>query len=566
MSETKRVNLVVVWHLHQPDYRDYATGEFTHPWVYLHAIKDYADMAAHLERHPAMRAVVNFVPILLDQIEDYAEQFDTGRIRDPLLRLLARDEATPLTREERRLVVKQCFRANHAKMIEPYPAYKALHDLYARIEPQGTAALDYLSDRYCYDLLTWYHLAWTGETVRRDSALVTRLMSTGSGFSHADRRALFGLIGEILRAIVPRYARLGASGRVELSTTPYSHPLAPLVLDFQSAREARPQLDLPAASAYPGGTARILAQLDLAFESHARRFGARPIGVWPAEGAISAPLLDLLAERGVRWTASSESVLANTLRHSTEALADRREYAYQPWRTGDRRLACFFRDDRLSDLIGFEYSKWNSEDAATHLVGEIEAIAAQASAETPPLVAVILDGENCWEFYPYNGFYFLDALYGKLESHSSIRSATFADMLDDPRQRAAATDLPKVIAGSWVHGDFTTWIGSPEKNRAWDLLVAAKQSFDLIVASGRLTDTQRTAAQRQLADCEGSDWFWWMGDYNPAFTVAIFDSLYRANLAHLYALLDLPPPPGLAQPITQGHGHPELGGAMRRAT
>ena len=559
----KRADLVLCWHMHQPDYRDHASGEFTQPWVYLHAIKDYADMAAHLERHVGARAVVNLVPVLLEQLEDYADQFATGRIRDPLLALLARDEATPLTREERQLVFAQCFRANYEKMVQPFPAYKGLHDSFLALGEQGRVPSDYLSDRYCHDLVTWYHLAWIGETVKRSSGFVMRLMEAGTGFTQDDRRALFELVGELITGTIPRYTRLAATGRIELSTTPESHPLAPLLIDFRAARESRPDLALPAAATYPGGAERVRAHLDAALATHARRFGAAPAGVWPAEGAISAPLLALLAERGCRWTASSESVLANTLRASGGPMPERAHFAYRPWRAPGSALACFFRDDRLSDLIGFEYAKWDGAEAAAHFVGELEAIAARAGADATPVVSVILDGENCWEYYPYNGFYFLDALYGKLASHPVIRTATFAAASESA---AKAAELPRVVAGSWVHGDLTTWIGSPEKNRAWELLVAAKESFDRVAGSGRLGAAELAAAERQLADCESSDWFWWMGDYNPAFAVTTFDQLYRANLARLYRLLGLPVPDAIAEPISRGTGHPELGGAMRRAS
>ncbi len=555
----KRADLVLCWHMHQPDYRDHATGEFTQPWVYLHALKDYADMAAHLERHAGVKAVVNLVPVLLDQLEDYADQFATGALRDPLLRLLARDEATPLTRDERELVVNQCFRANHEKMVQPFPAYKGLYDLHLALERQGRDAIDYLSDRYCHDLLTWYHLAWMGETVKRESELVIRLMAAGHAFTAADRRALLALVGEIVSGTIARYARLAADGRIELSTTPHCHPLAPLLIDFRSAREARPATELPASGVYPGGIDRVRAQIDAALASHARRFGAAPAGVWPAEGAISEPLARLLAERGCRWTASSESVLGHSLAAGGGPVPGRQHD--RAWRIGGTGLACFFRDDRLSDLIGFEYAKWHGDEAAAHFVGELEAIAARATPGDAPVVSVILDGENCWEFYPYNGFYFLDSLYAQLAAHPFLRTSTFTGAL-----RPSAPELPRLVAGSWVYGDFTTWIGSPEKNRAWDLLVAAKKAVDLAVSGGRLTDAERAAAERQLADCEGSDWFWWMGDYNPAFAVATFDRLYRANLAFLYRLLKLPVPASLADPISRGTGHPELGGTMRRAS
>jgi alpha-amylase/alpha-mannosidase (GH57 family) len=570
MQQPDRLDLVFCWHMHQPEYRDYATGEFREPWVYLHAIKDYADMAAHLERHPGVRAVVNFVPVLLDQLEDYADQFATGRLRDPLLRALAHDPATPLSPAQRQLIAERCFRANHEKMVQPYPAYGALHELYERLARQDRVAIEYLSDQYFYDLVTWYHLVWTGETVRRGSELVARLMTQGAGFTFADRQGLLAALGGVLRDVVPRWARLASRARVELATSPHYHPLAPLLIDFASAREARPELPLPVSPAYPGGTGRTAFHVRSALESHARRFGARPAGVWPSEGAVSDTLLGVLSAHGAKWTATGEAVLVQSLRAAGVLAADRARYLYRPYQVADRGITCFFRDDRLSDLIGFEYAKWNSHDAALHLVGELERIAAEGRADDPPLVSIILDGENCWEYFPYNGFFFLDELYSKLEAHAGIRTCTYAEVLGDHgesgRARAQSGTLPRVLAGSWVHGDFTTWIGAPAKNHAWDLLVAAKASFDRVVDGGRLAGERREAAFRQLAACEGSDWFWWLGDYNPAHAVASFDALYRENLRRLYQLLDLAAPATLDEPISRGGGHPEAGGAMRRAS
>ena len=314
MNLPRPLDLVLVWHLHQPDYRDHASGEFMLPWVYLHAIKDYTDMAWHLEHHPGMRAVINWVPVLLDQLEDYADQFASGKLRDPLLRLLARDHGTALSEGERTLVLEQCLRANNSRMIEPYPAYKHLHDLFRTIEAQGGPAPRYLSDHFFYDVLIWYHLAWTGETVRRESEVVPRLMAIGQHFEQHHRRELFRLIGDLVRGVVGRYARLAEAGRIELSTTPHYHPLAPLLLDFRSAREAEPKAQLPETPNYPGGRERVIAQLQSAIECHARRFGAAPRGVWPAEGSVSAALLGVLSGNGLAWVASSEQVLANRCR------------------------------------------------------------------------------------------------------------------------------------------------------------------------------------------------------------------------------------------------------------
>jgi alpha-amylase/alpha-mannosidase (GH57 family) len=568
---SRPLDLVLLWHMHQPDYRDTATGEFRLPWVYLHAAKDYSDMAWHLESHPGVRAVVNLVPVLLDQLEDYADQFASGRLRDPLLRLLVRDPATPLTEAERAFAIDRCFRANHEKMMKPFAAYARLHELHRTFEAAGEdARRDWLSDGYFYDLVTWYHLVWTGETVRRSHAVVPELMTRAAGFTHADRMAVFELYGLLVRDVVGRYARLAATGRIELSTTPHDHPLAPLLVDFRAARAALPDAPLPEAPGYPGGTERLREHVELAFASHASRFGASPRGVWPAEGAVSDEVLAVLGAAGAAWTASGEGVLVNTLRRAGLPVERRLDYLYRPYRAPDGGPVCFFRDDRLSDLIGFEYAKWHSHEAAGSFIGELEAIALAAPADETPLVSVILDGENCWESYPYNGYYFLDTLYARLESHPALRMLTYTDALALPasaeRPPARAALLPPLVAGSWVFGDLSTWIGAVEKNRAWDLLAAAKASFDAVVAGGGLSSEALARARRQLAVCEAWDWFWWLGDYNPAHAVASFEALYRANLASLYAMLGLPAPRALAVSLGLGAGHPEAGGAMRRAS
>ncbi len=581
MSQSQRVlQLILCWHMHQPDYRRYDTREFELPWTYLHATKDYTDMAWHLEQNPKARVVFNFVPILLEQIEDYVDQFRSGVIRDPLLRLLAREDLGDVTAAERNLILDRCFRCNHNSMIEPYAPYRRLRDLFRQIEAQGGEHFEYLSPQYLSDLLTWYHLSWMGETVRRSTELVPRLMSQGSLFTHADRRQLFDLIGELITGLIPRYRRLAEEGRIELSTTPYYHPIAPLLVDFRSAREAWPEAALPESPGYPGGTDRLAFHIDAALESHQRRFGQPARGVWPAEGAVSHAVLVQLARHGARWAASGEGVLVHSLRAMDAPLPQKRDYMYRPYlvqdETGETRIHVFFRDDRLSDLIGFEYGKWFGRDAVNHFVAELEQIHRQTQEHESAVVTVILDGENAWEYYPYNGYYFLSELYEALADHPYIRMTTFSDYLDGCHGAAPASGcavagrLPHVVAGSWVYGTLSTWIGSAEKNRAWDLLCAAKASYDLVMGSGRLSEEEKRAAARQLADCESSDWFWWLGDYNPAATVASFDRLFRENLANLYRLLKLPVPAALEHPIShgaQGVGPGvEAGGTMRRGS
>ncbi len=569
----KPLELVFLWHMHQPDYRDYATGDFMLPWVYLHAIKDYTDMAFHLEQYPQVKAVVNFVPVLLDQLEDYEQQFATGQMRDPLLRLLVRENLNDLSEAERDLVFDSCFRSNHKKMVEPYPTYKRLFDLFKTLEPGGNAGLAYLSGQYIADLLVWYHLVWCGESVRRKHDFVIQMMSKDGGFDHADRKRLFHLIGQLVTGIIPRYRKLAESGQIEISVTPHYHPLAPLLIDLHSARESTPDSSLPQSQRYPGGRGRVQAHLISAKESHHARFGVIPQGVWPAEGAVSTALLEVLAEQKCRWAASGQAVLTNSLRAANPSLPEHVQYLYRPYHLQGAAggVPCFFRDDHLSDLIGFEYSRWFGKDAALHFVAQLEAIAQQAPDGETPLVSVILDGENAWEYYPYNGYHFLQDMYSVLQTHPKIRTTTYSDYLDrrDAKggQRFAKDGvLPRLVAGSWVYGTFSTWIGSPDKNHAWDLLCMAKQNYDMVVAGGRLNETEQQAAEKQLASCESSDWFWWFGDYNPSHAVESFDHLYRHNLMQLYRLLKLPVPANLNYPISHGTGDPETGGTMRRGS
>jgi alpha-amylase/alpha-mannosidase (GH57 family) len=548
-------DLAFLWHMHQPDYRLQDTGEFVLPWVLLHSIKDYTDMAAHLERHPGVRCTVNFVPVLLDQIEDYADQLATGQWRDPLLRIVAHAEPERLSREDRDWLLDMAFRCHAPTMIDPFAPYRRLRELLAFVRAQDANAMGYLSGRYYTDLATWFLLAWTGESLRREGGFVPHLMAQGDAFELPDRERLLAELGEALRRLIPRYRALADRGQIELSCTPANHPLAPLLLDFKSAREAWPESPLPHAPEYPGGRTRVEAHLSAARVSHEQRFGREAAGLWPAEGALSTPFLRQIAEAGFRWTASSHGVL----RHSAGSDAP----TGIPWQApegtpGD--LTLFFRNEALSDLIGFEYANWHGRDAAQHFMTELKAIHLR---DRETLIPVFLDGENAWEYFPYNAWYFFEDLYSTLEANPAIRTVTLAQACEEHHARRRR--LPALTAGSWVFGTLSTWIGHADKNRAWDLLCEAKLSADRVLESGRLNARERVDVLRRLAVCESSDWFWWLGDYNSPQSVASFDTLFRDNLKSLYRMLRLPAPASLEHPISHGGGAPESGGTMRRA-
>jgi alpha-amylase/alpha-mannosidase (GH57 family) len=562
-----RLKVVLCWHMHQPQYRERPDGEYRLPWTYLHAIKDYTDMVAHLEAQPRARAVVNFAPILLEQLDDYARQvrafLDEGHpIHDNLLATLAHP-VLPTRNGERLTLVSHCLRANETRLIQRFERYTRLAEMAHWYLAHPDSAL-YLSEQFIVDLVVWYHLAWLGETVRRKDARVKELLNKGEGFSAHDRRELLTIIGELLAGVLERYRVLAEAGRIELSVTPYAHPIVPLLLDINSAREALPEVHLPALKHYPGGEERVRWHLREGIATFQRYFGFAPRGCWPSEGSVSTEALHYFQEAGFRWVASGENVLHNSLLKTKPKVAADTQCAHRVYQVGDNPLACFFRDDGLSDLIGFTYSTWHADDAVANLLGHLENIAEACSKNRrDAAVSIILDGENAWESYPENGYYFLDALYRGLVEHPQLEMTTFSAALD-----AGMTPHPlaRLVAGSWVYGTFSTWIGEADKNRAWDMLGDAKLRFDEVMATSRLSPAQRAAAERQLAICEGSDWFWWFGDYNPAAAVSDFERLYRLQLTALYQLLGEEPPEYLSHVFAHGGGAPQAGGVMRRGS
>ena len=565
MSVKKPINVALCWHMHQPQYCDVTTGVYEQPWTYLHAIKDYVDMAAHIARVDDARAVVNFAPVLLEQIQDYAGQVETflekgEGIRDPFLNALAMT-VMPNDRETQLRLMRNCLRANEHRLIDRFPPFRQLADM-AKWFIDHPTALAYLNENFLVDLVVWYHLAWIGETVRRSDRRIRSLEEKARNFTLHDRRQLLQIIGELLNGIIPAYRRLHEEGKVELSMTPYAHPIMPLLLDIKSAREAMPDAPLPAVVEYPGGKARAEWHVREGYRYFEKAFGFRPQGCWPAEGSVSTATLKLLEKHGFHWAASGETVLFNSLAKEDCDAPCREDALFHPYHVPGGRLGCFFRDDGLSDLIGFTYSDWHADDAVANFIHHLETIHQHLEAPEEHVVTVFLDGENAWEYYPENGYYFLSALYERLARHEKINLTTLGACIENG---VKLLPLEQLVAGSWVYGTFSTWIGDKDKNRGWEMLVEAKQVFDRVVATGRLTPEQIRDAERQLAICEGSDWFWWFGDYNPSDSVKDFDNLFRKQLANLYEKLGEEPPDYLAHAFSFGTGASDMarGGVMR---
>ena len=562
--------------MHQPYYREGLEGKYQLPWVYLHGIKDYTDMAAHLENHPKMRAVINFSPVLLEQLDDYVDELDRFlnqdnslaiNISDPLLALLTGVNKIPSGIEERKQLVEDCKRCYAPRLIEPYPAFKRIVDCLdnamSKVDENHHFPLGYLEDQYFIDLLVWYHLAWLGHSLRY-TEIAQRLMQKEHNYSLEDRYDLLRLIYESLAGIIPRYRALAEQRQIELSLTPYAHPIIPLLNNFGNMVCSLPFAPSPNCNNYPDGMSRSYWHMKKGIEVFEHYFHQKPKGVWLSEGGLSPDAIQLLDEFGISWTASGEDVWRNSchLVGCKQEEMNNKRALFKPYQYQNCNTKMYFRDDGLSDFIGFEYSHWNAEDAAQDFVGHLQNIDHfLGDNANNQVVSIILDGENAWEYYIDNGYPFLDALYKKLSNNPQIKMSTFAEL----SEQLDATVVDQLCSGSWVYGSFSTWIGQEDKNRAWEYLVTAKQVYDQKIASNTLSSKQVEKAELQLAICEGSDWFWWFGDYNSSKSVSDFDILFRTQLKLLYEILEVTPPDTLKKPISfGGSGNAENSGTMRR--
>jgi alpha-amylase/alpha-mannosidase (GH57 family) len=501
--------------MHQPFYKDLWTGQYKLPWTRLHAMKDYAGMVRILGEFPSLRQTFNLVPSMVAQIEEYA----AGAASDPYYDC-AVTPAEELSEPQNTFVRRYLFHANHQRVISRYPRYLELH---ARRKEAFTV-------QEIRDVQVLSQLAWYDEDLLQADAEIQELVRKGRGFSRQDQELMVRKQREALAAVLPVYRDFAARGRIEISTTPFYHPILPLLCDSDIARVSNPALTLPEPFRYPGD-AKV--QLERARTYIAEKLGMRPVGLWPSEGAVSDEALELAAECGFTWAASDNGVLGRTLDQTPGV-----EVTYQPYLWRDR-LRLVFRDHFLSDLIGFEYGRMEPAAAAEHFLERIR----QNTNGRDMLAPIILDGENAWEWYPGQGRPFLRELYRRIEDDPQLEAATISEAL----ARFEARPLGRVFPGSWINANFDVWIGAEEDNRAWELLLAARRAYD--EHAPRVSEAQRELAFEELLIAEGSDWCWWYGPEHHSEERAEFDALYRDHLSNVYRALDLPVPEALRRSL-----------------
>ena len=537
-----KINLCFLWHMHQPFYKDLVTGEYRLPWTRLHALKDYYGMVKILEEFPGIHQTFNLVPSLLVQIEEYA----AGEANDPFLQL-ALKPAEKLSTPEKEFLLQHSFQANEQQLIRRYPRYGELFDVVNRCEGTPLRAVGEFTTPMLRDLQVLSQLAWFDEELLQKDAEVARLVAKGRDFDAADQKLMGKKQLEALKKVTGVYRDFSACGQIELSTTPFYHPIVPLLCDSNVARESRPYVPLPSHFARPGDAAE---QMQRSIDYFQSKLGVTPAGIWPSEGSVSDKTLELAAQAGFQWIASDDGVLARTLGSSMEATS-----AYQPyrWTQGGREIQVFFRDHRLSDLIGFVYSKMDPADAAEHFLGDVRAACRPLLEEgRNAVVPIILDGENAWENYFQNGRPFLRELYSRIESDPDVGAITMSEGVG----AAPAAEITHIFPGSWIDANFDIWIGAEEDNAAWEQLAQARRKYDEVIQSpraARIPQQAKRLAYEELLIAEGSDWCWWYGPEHASPNRADFDQLYRDHLSNVYRLLGEDIPKALEEPLLKEH-------------
>jgi alpha-amylase/alpha-mannosidase (GH57 family) len=555
--------IAFLWHMHQPYYKDPFTGIYRLPWVRLHGTKDYLDMVKILEEFPNIRQTFNVVPSLIEQLRDYIENNATDRYLELTLK-----NPSDMTESERLFVIENFFLANWDNMIKTFPRYYELLVKRGFRFTKGdiVRVSRYFTDYDIMDLQVLFNLSWIDPMFRDNDPTMKRLIQKERGFTEEDKQLVIKKQFEILKEIIPEYKKMSQSGQIELSVTPFYHPILPLLWDTDSAKIAMPGVRLPKKRyGYPEDAVK---QIRMALDYFEKIFGYRPSGMWPSEGSVSEDVVKAMHAEGIKWIATDEEVLARSLQkplRSPEGYLTDATTLYRPYQFNN--VSMIFRDHKLSDLIGFVYSGWKPEKAVDDFMGKLIQIRNTLPKDRPYLVPVILDGENAWEYYKNDGHDFLRGLYHALSNDSRLKTVTVSEFI---KEYDSGEPLQRLHSGSWINANFGIWIGHEEDNLAWDYLAQTREDLEAFAKAN--PDKDITEAWDAIYAAEGSDWNWWYGDEHTTETQEDFDELFRNHLMQVYKVMGKDIPPHLyvpilledrsIEPVTQARGfiYPKIDG------
>jgi len=529
----KPLKIAILWHFHQPYYLK--DEIFLLPWVRLHGVKSYWDLPEMFFEFPNLKQNINIVPSLAVQIDEYINKGRKDKIQ-----LLTEKQAESLTVAEKNDILKLFFLCNYDNMIKPYPRY---HELYLSSRNTEFAILNF-SPQDWRDLQVWYNLTWIGYS-SRERSLIKRLFIKQRDFTEQEKFAILDIHLDILTHIKNQLLALKNLNQIEISATPFYHPILPLLCDSASALEALPNCQMPdEIFKFPEDATRQISKSMKYFEEN---FHFTPSGMWPSEGSLSNKVLELFIEQGIHWVASDEGLLAKTLGQSYKNVM---KYFPINYKTPKGQIKIFFRDHILSDKIGFVYSKWDAKDATNDFISNLIFIKSEIintlgeNVLDSAVVPIILDGENCWEYYFQEGIYFRRELFSKLTNSDEFETVNFSDVL---HYEDKFPSIDNLIAGSWINGNFQIWIGHEEKRKAWSFLANARKHLENI--KDKLSENDYNKALEELLIAEGSDWFWWYGDEHSAKNKPDFNDLFRYHLKRFYEIINEKIPEELNIPI-----------------
>ena len=544
MNQTKKLSIAFYWHMHQPVYQLSPEGDYLMPWVRLHAVKDYLDMLLIGKKFKNLKLNFNLVPVLLDALIDYGE----NEMHDIHSRLTITD-IDDLTDDDKKFIINNFFDANYHSMILPNQEYERLLQKYQAGDENN---IDIFSPQEYSDLMALFNLAWIDPSFKNMYPEVKALIKKGKNYSLSDRIKIIEIHRDIIRKIIPSYKKFADEGKIEITTSPYYHPILPIMLDLKEIRKT-------SSTTFPHNLKMELdakMQTEMALDRVQELFGKRPKGIWPSEHCISPKELDLFKSLGIEWTISDEGILSNSI--NFEFIRDFRGYLEDPYHLlksykYKNGLNIIFRDSVLPNLIGFEYPNHDPENAANDLYDRIKSAQSKllSSPDEHHLLTIAMDGENCWENYTHDGSTFLETIYGLIENDPTLETVLISDYIakDTPKP------LNKISSGSWVNRNFKLWIDEPLKNLAWTYLKQVRDDFSNYVKKNPINPNIE-AARKELFICEGSDWFWWYGEPNNSGRDNIFDYIFREHLKNIYFYLDLEPPEYLDTPLLSAISKP----------
>ena len=542
MSQTKKLSIAFYWHMHQPMYQLTPNGDFLMPWIRLHAVKDYLDMVEILEKFPKLKLNFNLVPLLMDSIIEYAEK--------GLHDIHSRLTVTPikdLSDDAKLFILNNFFDANYRTMIYPSEEYNRL---YQKIQGNAETNINVFTDQEYSDLMALFNLVWFDPVYKTKYPELKKLYKKGKNYTDEDRIKIIDIQRDIMRKIIPTYKKYWQDERIEISTSPYFHPILPILLDCENVKKdfsLNSQTD-----------AKL--QTQFALDRIEELFGKRPRGIWPSEQCIDSKTMELFSSLGVDWTISDEGILSDSINY--EFIRDFRGHLEDPfllvkpynYKTQDGNIKIIFRDGTIPNLISFEYPNHNPEAAANDLYDRIKVIQSKllSSPDSRHMLTIAMDGENCWENYVEDGNIFLETLYKLIEEDETLDTTLISDFIDNKKHYK---QLEKISAGSWINRSFKLWIDEPLKNLAWMYLKRVRDDFTAYV--NKNPDNKYIPhAMREIFICESSDWYWWYGEPNDSGRDNIFDYIFREHLKNVYLYLGMPVPEYLEEPLITVYSKP----------